>query len=89
MEHKEMTLSSGCPAASNYKRLWETAASCLSLYILYMFAIGHIREHSKTDRYFASPDTAFLMFFICKGKHIQKNTNNSVQNIVFHQFNVR
>lgn len=70
MEHKEMTLSSKNSVGSDCRRLWETDASCLSLYILGTFDTDHIREHSKIDGPFILPDTAILMFFLSKRKQI-------------------
>lgn len=70
MEHKEMTLSSRNSVGSGCRRLWGTAASCLSSYFLGTFGTDHIREHSKIDGPFVLPDTAILMFFLSKEKQI-------------------
>lgn len=71
-------------------RLQEAVGNCCLLFILiYFIRLLLAISENVLRQIFSSPDTAFLMFFICKGKRIQKNTNNSVQNIVFHQFNVR
>lgn len=55
LEKKEITLNSRNYVGSGCRRLWGTAASCLSSYILGTFCTDHTRQHSKIDGSFVLP----------------------------------